>query len=81
MTALDRAIRILRYVKETLVLVVQALFPPPDALGPRPAADAPAERHARLAPVLEYVRPGSGGPSAGPDGAVTVPAGWRAPPR
>ena len=62
MTALRRAIRILRYINETLVLVLQALFPPPDALRPRPAADAPAERHAHLAPVLEYSRPGSGGP-------------------
>jgi LmbE family N-acetylglucosaminyl deacetylase len=44
MTALRRAIRILRYVNETLVLVLQALFPPPGARQPRPAADAPAER-------------------------------------
>jgi hypothetical protein len=64
MTALRRAIRILRYINETLVLVLQALFPPPDALRPRPAADAPAERHAHLAPVLEYSRPGSGGPGS-----------------
>ena len=64
-----RAIRILRYVKETLVLVLQALFPHPDALRPRPAADAPAERHAHRAPVLEYSRPDSDGPGAGPDGA------------
>lgn len=64
-----RAIRILRHVKETLVLVLQALFPHPDALRPRPAADAPAERHAHLAPVLEYSRPDSDGPGAGPDGA------------
>ena len=42
MTALRRAIRILRYVNETLVLVLQALFPPPGARRPRPAADAPA---------------------------------------
>ena len=69
MIALHRAIRILRHVKETLVLVLQALFPHPDALRPRPAADAPAERRAHLAPVLEYSRPDSDGPGAGPDGA------------
>jgi hypothetical protein len=69
MTALRLAIRILRYVNETLVLVLQALFPPPDARQPLPAADVPAERHAHLAPVLEYGSPGSGGPGAGPDGA------------
>jgi hypothetical protein len=69
MIALHRAIRILRHVNETLVLVLQALFPHPDALRPRPAADAPAERHAHLAPVLEYSRPDSDGPGAEPDGA------------
>ena len=69
MTALRGAIRILRYVNETLVLVLQALFPPAGARRPRPAADAPAERHAHLAPVPEYGRPGSGGPGAGPGGA------------
>ena len=69
MIALHRTIRILRYVKETLALVLQALFPHPDALRPRPAADAPAERHAHRAPVLEYSRPDSDGPGAGPDGA------------
>lgn len=69
MTALRRAIRILRYVKETLVLVLQALFPPADARRPLPAADVRAERDAHLAPVLEYGGPGSRGPGAGPDGA------------
>lgn len=42
MTALRRAILMLRYVNETLVLVLQALFPPVGARRPRPAADAPA---------------------------------------
>ena len=40
MTALRRAIRILRYVNETLVLVLHALFP-------RPAHDDPARRQTR----------------------------------
>jgi hypothetical protein len=40
MTALRRAIRILRYVNETLVLVLQALFP-------LPAHDDPARRQTR----------------------------------
>ena len=40
MTALRGAIRILRYVNETLVLVLQALFP-------RPAHDDPARRQTR----------------------------------
>ena len=69
MNALRRAIRILRYVNETLVLVLQALFPPADVRRPRPASDALAEKHAHLAPVLEYARPGSGGPGAGLGGA------------
>ena len=47
-------IRTLRYVKETLVLVSQALFPPAGARRPRPAADAPAERHTHPAPAPEH---------------------------
>ena len=46
-------IRTFRYVKETLLLASQALFPPADAPAP-PGADASAERHAHPAPAPEH---------------------------